>query len=327
MVRNPRWRSGDVVASSYRIVRLLGHGGTSTLYLATDLKSDKDVILKSVHADLTSSVGVAKRIAESARLGMYIASEQVLRILATGVDERTELPFVVSEFAHGPTLASRLTTEQPLPREEATHVVRCVLEALVAAHTLHVVHGDLQPESVVLVPGTGALPQVKVQDFGLGLRSLAGTSEQGVAAALSPWSAPECASWNEPPTAAADVWSVGLIAFEAFTGKSYWQSVSVTKASVFEVMVEVLKSPLATASRRAAEYGRAELLPPGFDAWFAKCVVRDRERRFRDARLACGAFVAMRGDVGFVWDRRSRLLVGAMAGLLLIAAIVLIVSR
>ena len=321
MVRNPRWRPGEVIVGAYSVVRLLGQGGTGTLYLCTDLKAGKEVILKSIHPELSADPGISKRIAEAARLGMYIGSERVLRVLATGVDPRTQLPFLVTEFAHGPTLASRLSSEHPLPREEATRIVRGVLEALVAAHTLHVVHGDLQPESVVLVPGPeGGESAVKVQDFGISLRTFAGTSEQGMATVgLTPWTAPECASPHEAPTAAADVWSIGLIAFEAFTGKSYWQSVSVTKASVFEVMVDVLKAPIVPASKRAAEYGRASCLPPGFDGWFARCVARDPERRYRDARLACGAFVAMRGAQGFVWDRRTRLLLGTMGGLLLLA--------
>ena len=327
MSRSSPWRAGDLLASSYRVVRLLGQGSKGAVYLATE-PSGKEVLLKAITAELTSDPGVSRRLAQAARLGMYLGSERVLRVLATGVEDRSGLPFVVTELAHGPTLGARLASEQPLPREEASQVVRGLLEALVAAHTIHVVHGDLQPESVLLVPGDDGAPNVKVQDFGLSLRTFAGTSEQGVATAgLNPWTAPECASPNEAPSAASDVWSAGLIAFEAFTGKSYWKSVSLTKASVFEVMVEVLRSPIVPASKRAAEYGRAHCLPPGFDAWFARCVSRDPSVRYRDGRLARGAFTSMRAPTGFVWDRRTRLMVGAMAGLLLLAGTVFALTR
>lgn len=91
---------------------------------------------------------------------------------------------------------------------------------------------------------------------------------------------------------ATDVWALGLIAFAALTGRPYWRAASGAR-SLQGLFAEVLVDPIPPASVRAAELGLAGHLPPGFDAWFASCVDRRPEQRFRDAGACLAALDAV----------------------------------
>ena len=86
---------------------------------------------------------------------------------------------------------------------------------------------------------------------------------------------------GEQADATADVWSLGLLAFYMFTGRSFWPS----KEEGY-VVNDVLKGPLPIASVRALEVGAGGTIPPGFDEWFALCVARDPASRFVNATAA-----------------------------------------
>jgi hypothetical protein len=89
---------------------------------------------------------------------------------------------------------------------------------------------------------------------------------------------------------AADVWALGLIVYWLMTGRPYWISAGDPTSSMHAVMREILFEPMATASVRAEERGAAERLPPGFDAWFERCVAREPKARFATATELLGSF-------------------------------------
>ena len=103
------------------------------------------------------------------------------------------------------------------------------------------------------------------------------------------WMAPEQTT-SDTIGPAADVWPIGLLAFRMLTGKLYWQHANTKAPSLVTLMREVVLEPLEPASpARPAVWQRA-LLPPGFDAWFSRCVVREAAARFPDAKVAFTAF-------------------------------------
>jgi serine/threonine protein kinase len=97
------------------------------------------------------------------------------------------------------------------------------------------------------------------------------------------WMAPEQVTPGVPITPAADVWALGLIAYFVLTGRCFWNTAYEPEASVWRILNEVCVTEVPKASVRAAEQGCAELLPPGFDAWFGRCVARIAEQRFAEA--------------------------------------------
>ena len=82
-----------------------------------------------------------------------------------------------------------------------------------------------------------------------------------------------------------DIWALGLIAFYALTGRIYWLTAKDPKVQVAMLLRELLMAPLAPASVRAKELGVEDPLPPGFDAWFARCVTREPIDRFESVAL------------------------------------------
>jgi serine/threonine protein kinase len=109
--------------------------------------------------------------------------------------------------------------------------------------------------------------------------------------------APEQTMRGAAITPATDVWALGLLVYRMLTGRSYWKGANAAEGefSLGGLVLEVVVHPLAPASQRAAEYGVAQLLPAGFDAWFARCVVREQAQRFADASAAWDALEPLLG--------------------------------
>jgi hypothetical protein len=91
----------------------------------------------------------------------------------------------------------------------------------------------------------------------------------------------------------ADVFALGLLTFRTLTGKVFWRAAHTAGATYAAVLRELLVEPIPAASARAAELGVPTLIPPGFDAWFARCVNRDATARFADAGQAAPALLAV----------------------------------
>jgi hypothetical protein len=107
--------------------------------------------------------------------------------------------------------------------------------------------------------------------------------------------APEQTESRSKVAPAADVWALGLIVFRALTGKHYWNAANDDGASLTALMRELVIDPIVPASERASSLGVAELVPSGFDAWFASCVARDPKARFADAGVAHKALIEVDG--------------------------------
>jgi hypothetical protein len=198
------------------------------------------------------------------------------------------------ELLSGSDLGAVLKARGSLPPAEVAEVFRQLGHALAAAHRAGVVHRDLKPENVFLAePRTaGVAFTVKVLDFGIAKvlqESLtSGTSTEAIGSPL--WMAPEQTEAGTRVGPPADVFALGLLAFRALTGKAFWRAAHVQGATFGAVLREMLIEPIPAASARAQEYGAA--VPPGFDAWFARCVARDAAARFSDAGQAVPALLA-----------------------------------
>jgi eukaryotic-like serine/threonine-protein kinase len=275
---------GTVFAGDYRIVRPLASGGMGAVYVAMQLSTGKQRALKVMLPALVGSPELLRRFEQEARIGAHIASEHVVEVQAAGVDAPTGFPYLVMELLDGADLAETLRVRRSLPPAEAKVVFEQLCHALAAAHASGVVHRDLKPQNVFLARTMRAdvAFTVKVLDFGIAklLDDGAMTSTSGLGTPL--WLAPE-QSDRRPVTPATDVWSLGLLAFHVLTGIHYWPCMDHPQPTVTELLREVLVDPLPLASQRAPA------LPPGFDAWFQRCVVRDPQLRFPSAREAGAA--------------------------------------
>ncbi len=286
---------GAVIGRDFRVVRPLAEGGMGAVYVVEQISTAKPRALKVMHAQFAADPRSRERFVQEARAGGQVASDHVVEVVTAGVDEASGTPWMVMEFLDGETLDAAITRRGGLPTEEAWEVFSQFGHALSAAHAAGIVHRDLKPENIVLATPrrAGALFTVKVLDFGIAklLTERAGTNTQAIG---SPhWMAPEQTMEGTPIGPPTDVWALGLIAYHTLTGTEFWQHANDTDGNIVPLMVEIGAKPIPPASQRAAEQGRAHLLPVGFDAWFARCVTRDIDARFDDGAAATSALLTV----------------------------------
>ncbi len=254
-----------------------------SVYRAEPLAGGPVVALKLVRLDARDPRAL-KRFEREVESGRRIESPFVARALEAGALD-DGLRWVTMELAEGQDLGE-LVQRRELSRAEAQQVLAQLFAAVAAAHDVGLVHRDLKPENVRV----SADLRVKVLDFGIvrdfGIDTFSGTTP-GLGTPL--WTAPEQARQGSRPVPAADVWALGLLTFFTLTGALYWRNAG-ERASMAELALELLKGELVPPSARAAELGQPEdALPRGFDAWFARAVVRDPSERFPSAREAWAA--------------------------------------
>ena len=292
---------GAVFARDYTVVRPLSEGGMGAVYVVQQTSTGAQRALKLMHAQLVREPRQRQRFEQEARVGARIESEHVVQVLGAGVDEATGLPFLVMELLHGSDLGVILQQRGALPPEEVRELFAQFTHAVAAAHRVGIVHRDLKPDNifVAVAQREGSSHLVKVLDFGIAKVIAEAKTDTTQALGTPLWMAPEQTEQGRAITPATDVWALGLIAFRMFTGRHYWLAANSEQATPTMVLREVVMDPLVSASIRAQAYGRANLLPPGFDAWFERCVVRQPEARFEHAGAAREAFAAMMQAASF----------------------------
>jgi serine/threonine protein kinase/formylglycine-generating enzyme required for sulfatase activity len=286
--------SGTIFGGDFRVVRLLGAGGMGEVYVVEQLSTGRERALKVMNPQLAPNEEQRGRFQLEARVGARIASDHVVEVIAAGFDEPTGAPYLVMELLEGETLEERLDRAGPLPAAELASVFDQLGHGLGAAHHAGIVHRDLKPANIFLSRPRikSPNPVVKVLDFGVA-KLVGGTHATQTRQVGTPtYMAPEqCRA--DPITTATDVWALGLIAFKLLTGKTYWLSVHKSESTPLAIMFEIGYEPLARASERAAALGCEAPLPPGFDAWFARCVARAPGERYPEAGVASAALVAL----------------------------------
>src|SRR6266567_3701093 len=154
-------RLRTALSGRYEIERELGSGGMATVYLAHDVKHDRDVAIKVLHPDLGAALGSSRFLTEI-RTTAKLQHPHILPLLDSG--EADGLLYYVMPYVTGETLRERLEREEQLPINAAITIAKEVADALSAAHEIGIVHRDIKPENILL-RGNHAL----VADFGIAL--------------------------------------------------------------------------------------------------------------------------------------------------------------
>ncbi|HEX6202705.1 MAG TPA: serine/threonine-protein kinase [Thermoanaerobaculia bacterium] len=206
---------GTLVARRWRLVAPLGRGGMGEVWRADDLKLGQPVALKFLPPELARDPRRLDRLVAEVRLARLIAHPNVCRVYDLG--EADGQHFLSMEYVDGEDLASLLRRIGRLPREKAVDVARQLCAGLAAAHEQGVLHRDLKPANV-MIDGRG---RVRIADFGLAA-PLGGDGEGADRAAghggTPGYMAPEQLAGG-PATVASDVYALGLVLYELFTGR------------------------------------------------------------------------------------------------------------
>ncbi len=275
---------GDVFAGEYRVGELLGSGGMGAVYVAEQLSTGKLRALKLMHPQLLLDVDLRSRFEREARTSSAIESEHVAEVVGAGVDEERGVPWIAMELLDGEDLEAFVRRRGALDLGETLEVMRQICHALGQAHAIGIIHRDLKPENVFVARTRGArdATTIKLLDFGVA-KVMAGTEHATATLGTPLWMSPEQSDPDARINPAADVWSLGLLAFWLLTGKYYWASANKKGVSVQALMREILFEPLPTASERAGALPGALPFPAELDVWFARCLSREASDRFADA--------------------------------------------
>jgi serine/threonine-protein kinase len=217
-------RLKDALADRYAIEREIGSGGMATVYLAKDLRHDRNVAIKVLRPDLAATLG-PERFDREIRIAAQLQHPHILPLLDSGITEdpavtdRSGTPsaaflYYVMPYIEGQSLRDKLAREGALPVGDAVRILRDVVDALTEAHAHGVVHRDIKPENILL-RGRHAL----VTDFGVAKAVSEATGREqlttaGVALGTPAYMAPEQAAADPNLDHRVDIYAAGAVAYE-----------------------------------------------------------------------------------------------------------------
>src|SRR5208283_2765220 len=206
-----RFAPGVIVAERYRIVAILGRGGMGEVYRAEDLKLSQVVAIKFLPEALSRDAGALARFHAEVRIARQVSHPNVCRVYDIGQIEGT--PFISMEYVDGEDLSELLLRIGRLPYDKALETARKLCAGLAAAHDRGVIHRDLKPQNIMM----NKRGDVVIMDFGLAAIAdqLSGAEVRNGTPA---YMAPEQLRGAEV-TAKSDIYALGLVLYELFTGK------------------------------------------------------------------------------------------------------------
>ena len=211
-------RLQSALGPGYTVERELGSGGMATVYLARDVKHQRQVALKVLHPDLAVSLG-PERFRREITTAAQLQHPHILGVYDSGETSTGQLWFTMP-YVEGESLRDRLRREGQLPVGDALRITREVASALAYAHQRGIIHRDIKPENVLLTGQGDAL----LADFGIA-RALSGSATDtgltatGLAIGTPQYMSPEQASGERTLDARSDVYSLGALLYEMLAGE------------------------------------------------------------------------------------------------------------
>jgi serine/threonine protein kinase len=259
-------RPGQTFAGRYVIERLLGEGGMGEVYKAADTILEVPVALKLLSRRIEHARNQVKRLKREVVLARRVAHPNVCRIHDLG--ESDGFHYVSMEYVDGRTLADLLASEGPLDLPRGIALIGQVLDALREAHRVGVVHRDLKPQNI-MVDASG---RARILDFGVSISpDMIRLTQPGGVVGTPQYMPPE-QILGESVDYRADIYAVGVMMFQMFTGKLPFVGHTRT-----EVMVAAINMPPPRPSALRSD------LDPRLDSLILKALAKSRDQRFRDA--------------------------------------------
>jgi hypothetical protein len=216
-----RFTPGTILEDRYRIVAMAGRGAMGEVYRAEDLKLSQTVALKFLPESIAEDGAALARFHREVRIARQVSHPNVCRVFDIG--QTDGLQFLTMEYVDGEDLATLLRRIGRLPSDKAIEIARQMCAGLAAAHEHGVIHRDLKPANV-MIDGRG---KVRITDFGLA--GVAGTFGADEWFAGTPaYMAPELFAGKDA-SIQSDVYAVGLVLYEVFTGKRAFEATTVAE--------------------------------------------------------------------------------------------------
>jgi serine/threonine-protein kinase len=254
-------RLGTALSTRYRIQRELGQGGMARVFLAHDVKYNRDVAIKVLRPDLAEEVGATRFLTEI-QIAARLHHPHILPLYDS--DQADGLVYYVMPYIQGESLRQRLDRERQLPIADALQIAREVADALSYAHSCNVVHRDIKPANILLDAG-----HALVADFGVARAVGAGESTTGHIVGTPGYMSPEQIDGSRFLDGRSDLYSLGCVLNEMLTGEPPFPGATLTA-----VIANRLTSP--APSPRASR----DLVPEAVDAAVRKAMATLPADRF-----------------------------------------------
>jgi serine/threonine protein kinase len=269
-------RKGDFLSGKYLLEDCLGIGGMGEVYRAQNVSLGRKVAIKLLNKEHTSNEDDVMRFLREARAAAAIRHPNVVDVFDVARDD-DGTPFIVQELLSGQDLEQYLgASDGRLLVPEALEIMIPVADAVAAAHRQNVVHRDLKPANIFLArEGDKIIP--KVLDFGACLYQTVGAlsaKEQRMLIGTPHYMAPEQISTAMDVDARADVWAMGVILYELLVGETPFEGVDAN------AVLKLVRTRNVQLLRKVAPAA-----PEALEELVARCLDRDRKKRFADASV------------------------------------------
>lgn len=273
---------GSVLDGRYRMCSMLGRGGMGHVYEGEDLRLGRKVAVKVVR-DIEDEMMIGERLFREAKAAARAEHPAVVTAYGFGNDPDLGVNYFVMERLHGETVQQRIDQLGPLPLPLVKRIATETTDALIAVHAAGVIHRDLKPSNIFLATRRQRVDDIKLLDFGIAkqptLQSLTAT---GQVYGTPMYMAPEQLNDSKRVDARCDVYSLGTVIFECLTGSPPFAAPN-PLALAFGVLHG--EQPDVRAKRRD--------VPEGLAAIVQRCMRKEREERFPDARALYSALIAL----------------------------------
>jgi len=269
---------GELIQSRYRLLRLLGSGASGAVWAAKNELIDRDVALKVMRPEVAEDAVALQRFFNEAKASGRVRSPSIVEILDLGQAEDGS-PFLVFELLEGESLDERLRRDTLIPPEQLLEMLCGVAKALELSHGSGIIHRDLKPANLFITknPTTGN-HIAKILDFGISKVFDTGhnfsLTRTGTVVGSPAYMSPEQAAGREDIDGRADIWSLGVVMYEALTGTLPHQA-----ANYNALMVRILTQDCDPVQTRKPD------LPPSVCAIVDACLKRERDERTSSAGI------------------------------------------
>jgi serine/threonine-protein kinase len=266
----PHVAPGSLFSGRYDVLGTIGKGGMGVVYRARDRQLDEVVALKVLRSDvLKDDPTLLERFKQEIKLARRITHRNVLRTHDFGETQGT--PYISMEYLEGVTLKDLIRGKGALPLPVGLRVAKQMCLGLEAAHQEGVVHRDIKPQNMLIIPETGDL---KIMDFGIARVSemkagAAGLTSTGTVMGTPDYMPPEQAQ-GQPADFRSDIYSLGIVLYEIFTGH-----LPFTGDSVMAVVLAHIQKP-APAPRQTNP-----AIPPELEAIILRCIEKSPSKRYQ----------------------------------------------
>jgi serine/threonine protein kinase len=266
---------GQVLKDTYRLEQRLGSGAMGVVFRATHVRIGAPFAVKVLLPSIALDEALFRRFQREAQLAGKLRHPNIIRVV--DFDSEGDWHFIVSEYLQGESLDQRLAPNQTLPVEHSVDILAEVCSAMVAAHAHGIVHRDLKPANIMITRDGS----VKVLDFGIAKILDArddSVSVEGEVLGTPDYIAPEQSLAGQRVDTRADVYALGAVAYQLFTGRRPF-----ARATAQQTLIAVVKDEAPTP--RALN----PALPPSLDEVIRVAMQKDPAERFQSVAAFANA--------------------------------------